>query len=39
MLTTGITTTTGMTTMLADTTVTGGHVPAFLSVLVKGGRL
>jgi len=31
VLTSGVTTTTGMLTMLSDTTVTGGHVSALLS--------
>ncbi len=34
MLTTGITTTTRVSTMLADTTVTGAHVTSLLSVVV-----
>jgi hypothetical protein len=39
MLTTGFTATTWMFTMLSDTTVTGGDVTTFLSVLLIAGRL
>lgn len=39
MLTTGITTTTGMLTVLSNTTVTVTHVAPEFSCLTKSGRL
>ncbi len=39
MLTTGISSSTGSTSVLADTTVTSRNVTPFLSVLVQSGRL
>lgn len=39
VLTTSVTTTSGMAPVLTDTTVTGTHVSSFLSVVVKSGRL
>jgi hypothetical protein len=39
MLTTSKTTTTRMLSVLADTTVTSGHMTTLLSVMVKSGRL
>ena len=39
VLTTGITTTTGVASVLAHTAVTSGDVATFLAVLVKVGRL
>lgn len=39
MLTTGITTTTGMGSVLADTTVTSAHVTSLLPVVVQSGGL
>lgn len=39
VLTTSVTTTTGVASVLADTAVTSGDVAAFLTVLVQMGRL
>lgn len=39
MLTTGVTATTGVLAVLADTTMTSGHVSSLFAVLVKSGRL
>lgn len=39
VLTTGITTTTGVGSVLTNTAVTGANVSSLLSVVVKSGRL